>query len=515
MKNLSTLTIPALIKLQADKLGSKPALISDDETLSFLELDNLSTNIATHLMDLNVLPGDRVAIWAPNMNEWVLAAVAIHKVGGVLVPINTRMKGKEAAYILNNSESKILFSVRTFLGTDYFQLLENEDLPYLKYQISLDETEVTDSKIAFQTLIDKTLDVQLPEVIETDMADIIFTSGTTGKPKGVISSHLQNIKVFDYWSTYIGLNENDRYLIVNPFFHTFGYKAGWLAAVMRGVTAYPCPIFDADKIIQIINKEKISMLPGPPTLYQSILTSELVKTMDISSLRLGVTGAASIPIQLIKDMKEALGFETVITAYGLTESTGVVTMCTPDDDYETIATTSGCAIADVEVKCVNHDNQEVPAGEPGEILVRGYNITQGYFKNPEATQEAIDIDGWLHTGDIGILDTNGYIKITDRSKDMFIVGGFNAYPAEIENILCDHPVISQAAVIGIEDERMGEVAKAFVVLKPNQDLDADSLLQWSKDNMANYKVPREVEFVSELPTNAAGKIMKYLLKDES
>ena len=515
MKNLSTLTIPALIKLQADKLGSKPALISDNETLSFLELDNLSTNIATHLIDLNVLPGDRVAIWAPNMNEWVLAAVAIHKVGGVLVPINTRMKGKEAAYILNNSESKILFSVRTFLGTDYFQLLENEDLPYLKYQISLDETEATDSKIAFPTLIDKTLDVQLPEVIETDMADIIFTSGTTGKPKGVISSHLQNIKVFDYWSTYIGLNENDRYLIVNPFFHTFGYKAGWLAAVMRGVTAYPCPIFDADKIIQIINKEKISMLPGPPTLYQSILTSELVKTMDISSLRLGVTGAASIPIQLIKDMKETLGFETVITAYGLTESTGVVTMCTPDDDYETIATTSGCAIADVEVKCVNHDNQEVPAGEPGEILVRGYNITQGYFKNPEATQEAIDIDGWLHTGDIGILDTNGYIKITDRSKDMFIVGGFNAYPAEIENILCDHPAISQAAVIGIEDERMGEVAKAFVVLKPNQNLDANSLLQWSKDNMANYKVPREIEFVSELPTNAAGKIMKYLLKDES
>ena len=514
MKNLSSFTIPALIKHQAENFGSKPALISDHETISFLELDKLSTNIATHLIDLNILPGDRVAIWAPNMNEWVLAAIAIHKVGGVLVPINTRMKGREAAYILNNSESKILFSLKTFLGTDYFKLLENEDLPYLKYQISFDEIEATDFEIPFSTLKENTLDVQLPEVIETDMADIIFTSGTTGKPKGVISSHLQNIKVFDYWSTYIGLNENDRYLIVNPFFHTFGYKAGWLASVMRGVTAYPCPIFDAEKIIQIINKEKISMLPGPPTLYQSILTSQLIETMDISSLRLGVTGAASIPIQLIKDMKETLGFETVITAYGLTESTGVVTMCTPDDDYETIATTSGCAIADVEVKCVNQENQEVPVGEPGEILVRGYNVTQGYFNNQEATQEAIDSDGWLHTGDIGILDSNGYIKITDRSKDMFIVGGFNAYPAEIENILCDHPAISQAAVIGIEDERMGEVAKAFVILKPNQDLDTESLLQWSKDNMANYKVPREVEFVRELPTNAAGKIMKYLLKDK-
>ena len=515
LKTLNTLTIPALIKSQAENFSSKPALISEQETLSFSDLDNLSTNIATHLIDLGILQGDRVAIWAPNMNEWVLAAIAIHKAGGVLVPINTRMKGKEAAYILNTSEAKILFSVKTFLGIDYFQLLEKEDLPYLHHQIALDENEVKESNLTFSHFKEHALNFEMPEVGEMDMADIIFTSGTTGKPKGVISSHLQNIKVFDYWSTYIGLTENDRYLIVNPFFHTFGYKAGWLAAVMKGATAYPCPVFDADKIIETINEQKISMLPGPPTLYQSILTSKLIETMDISSLRLGVTGAASIPVQLIRDMKEKLGFETVITAYGLTESTGVVTMCTPDDDYETIATTSGCAIADVEVKCVNQDGQEVQAGEPGEILVRGYNITQGYFNNPEATQEAIDSDGWLHTGDIGILDTNGYIKITDRSKDMFIVGGFNAYPAEIENILCDHPAISQAAVIGIEDKRMGEVAKAFVLLKPDHDLNADSLLQWSKDNMANYKVPREVEFVRELPTNAAGKIMKYLLKDES
>ena len=188
-------------------------------------------------------------------------------------------------------------------------------------------------------------------------------------------------------------------------------------------------------------------------------------------------------------------------------------MCTPDDDYKTIASTSGCAIADVELKCVNQDNQEVPVGEPGEILVRGYNVTKGYFNNPEATKETIDTEGWLHTGDIGILDHNGYIKITDRSKDMFIVGGFNAYPAEIENILCDHPSISQAAVIGIADERMGEVAKAFVVLKPNHELQEDTLVQWSKENMANYKVPREIVFVEALPTNAAGKVMKYILKE--
>ena len=513
LKPVNTLTIPKLIKLQAENFSSKPALISDNEVLSFADLDNLSTNIATHLIHLGILPGDRAAIWAPNMNEWVLAAIAIHKAGGVLVPINTRMKGKEAAYILNNSGAKFLFSVKTFLGTDYFELLENEDLPHLLHKITLDESEPKDLIQSFETIKEQALDVELPEVSETDMADIIFTSGTTGKPKGVISSHLQNIKVFEYWSTYIGLNENDQYLIVNPFFHTFGYKAGWLASVMRGASAYPCPVFDADKIIKIINEHQISMLPGPPTLYQSILTSQLIDKLDISSLRLGVTGAASIPVQLIKDMKERLGFETVITAYGLTESTGVVTMCTPDDNYETIASTSGCAIADVEVKCVNQDNQEVPVGEPGEILVRGYNVTKGYFNNPEATKETIDTEGWLHTGDIGILDQNGYIKITDRSKDMFIVGGFNAYPAEIENILCDHPSISQAAVIGITDERMGEVAKAFVVLKPNHELQEDTLVQWSKENMANYKVPREIVFVESLPTNAAGKVMKYILKE--
>ena len=513
LKSLNRLTIPEIIKLQAENLSSKPALISDNEVLSFADLDRLSTNIATHLLHLGMLSGDRAAIWAPNMNEWVLAAIAIHKAGGVLVPINTRMKAKEASYILNNSEAKFLFSVKTFLGTDYFELLESEDLPHLLHKISLDESKPNELNQSFLSLKEQALAVELPEVSETDMADIIFTSGTTGKPKGVISSHLQNIKVFEYWSTYIGLNENDQYLIVNPFFHTFGYKAGWLASVMRGATAYPCPVFDADKIIKIINEHQISMLPGPPTLYQSILTSQLIDKLDISSLRLGVTGAASIPVQLIKDMKERLGFETVITAYGLTESTGVVTMCTPDDDYETIASTSGCAIADVEVKCVNQNNQEVPVGEPGEILVRGYNVTEGYFNNPKATKETIDTEGWLHTGDIGILDQNGYIKITDRSKDMFIVGGFNAYPAEIENILCDHPAISQAAVIGIADERMGEVAKAFIVLKPNHELQEDTLVEWSKENMANYKVPREIEFVEALPTNAAGKVMKFILKE--
>ena len=514
MNTASNLTIPELIKRQALKHGRREALVSEYSVLTFEDLDTQSTQIAKNLINIGIGKGDRVAIWAPNINAWVLAAIGTQKAGGVVVPINTRMKGKEAAYILNNSQAKILFSVNEFLGLNYFNLLSHEDLPFLEHRIALDENKSSDVS-HLSSLMHSSLKIDLPSVNEEDLADIIFTSGTTGKPKGVISTHGQNIKVFDYWSKYIGLNQDDKYLIVNPFFHTFGYKAGWLASIMRGATAYPCAVFDADKIIDMIHEKKISMLPGPPTLYQSILTSEKLGHVDISSLRLGVTGAASIPVQLIKDMKEQLGFETVITAYGLTESTGVVTMCTPDDDYETIATTSGCAIAGVEVKCIDSNGEEVLAGSPGEILVRGYNVTSGYFNNPEATNEAIDASGWLHTGDIGILDERGYIKITDRSKDMFIVGGFNAYPAEIENILCDHPAISQAAVIGIDDDRMGEVAKAFIVLKPSQTLNAETLMHWCKENMANYKVPREIEFTKDLPTNAAGKVMKYVLKDGS
>ena len=514
LNTLPKLTIPELIKLQAHEYGDKYALVTEQQSITYAELDAQSTEIAKNLINIGVDKGDRIAIWAPNMNEWVLAAIATHKAGAVIVPINTRMKGKEAAYILNNAEAKILFSVNDFLGVDYFGLLSEEALPHLQKQIALDETESPNAS-NLKSLMVSGLAIDLPLVEEGDIADIIFTSGTTGKPKGVISTHGQNIRVFDYWSTYVGLNQDDKYLIVNPFFHTFGYKAGWLASIMKGATAYPCAVFDAEKIIEMIHEKKISMLPGPPTLYQSILASENLSKVDISSLRLGVTGAASIPVQLIKDMKEQLGFEIVITAYGLTESTGVVTMCTPKDDYETIATTSGCAIDGVEVKCVDADGNTASAGDPGEILVRGYNVTSGYFNNPEATKEAIDEEGWLHTGDIGILDERGYIKITDRSKDMFIVGGFNAYPAEIENILCDHPAISQAAVIGIADDRMGEVAKAFIVLKPSQSLDADTLIKWCKDNMANYKVPREIEFTQDLPTNAAGKVMKYVLKDGS
>jgi acyl-CoA synthetase (AMP-forming)/AMP-acid ligase II len=233
----------------------------------------------------------------------------------------------------------------------------------------------------------------------------------------------------------------------------------------------------------------------------------------MSSLRLAVTGAAPVPVELIRRMRAELGFETIITGYGLTEATGIATMCRHDDDPETISTTSGRAIPDVEVLVVDAKGEEVPRGEPGEVVVRGYNIMKGYIDDPQATAEAIDADGWLHTGDVAVMNDRGYIRITDRMKEMFIVGGFNAYPAEIENMINEHPTVGQVAVIGVPDERMGEVGYAFVIPRLNATVDTDELHAWCREKMANYKVPRRFEVVAELPLNATGKVAKDELRE--
>jgi HIP---CoA ligase len=285
--------------------------------------------------------------------------------------------------------------------------------------------------------------------------------------------------------------------------------------LLSGATMIPVPIFDVPTVLKIVNQEKITALPGPPTLYLSILNHPERNNFDLSSLRLAVTGSAAVPVEMIRRMRQELTFTVILTAYGLTESTGTITMCRADDDPFTISTTSGRAISDVEVRVVDQNNREVARGTAGEIICRGYNVMPGYFENPEATAQAIDKDGFLHTGDIGIMDTNGYLAITDRIKDMFIVGGFNAYPADIENTLLAHPSIAQVAVVGQPDDRLGEVGHAFVVLRTDQTVSEQELIEWSRQCMANYKVPRHFTFVDLLPLNASGKVLKYELRSRT
>jgi acyl-CoA synthetase (AMP-forming)/AMP-acid ligase II len=501
-------TIPALLAAAADAYGDAEAVVDGDRRVSFRQLLDLSKRAAQVCIDRGVEPGDRVGIWAPNTLDWVVAALGALSAGGALVPLNTRFKADEAAYILDRSRASLTFVSPPFLDNDYPAMLAG------RASADPNSVVVLDASL-WETSASSMVDQRIARVTADDTGDLIFTSGTTGRPKGVVTTHHQTIRVFDTWSEIVGLRAGDRYLVVNPFFHTFGYKAGIIACLLRGATIVPQPVFDVPTVLELIERERISVLPGPPTLYQSILDSPDRASRDLSTLRLVVTGAAVVPVVLIERMRDELTIETILTAYGLTEATGTVTMCRQGDDPVTIATTSGRAIPDTEVRIVDSAGKALPAGEPGEVVVRGYNVMKGYFEDADATAEAIDDDGWLHTGDIGVMDDAGNVRITDRLKDMYVVGGFNAYPAEVEQILARHPHIAECAVVGVPDERLGEVGLAFVVARPGVSLDADEVVAWSREHMANYKAPRSVHVVETLPRNASGKVLKFELREQA
>jgi len=513
-------SVPGLVAGAADRFGDAEALVDGPLRLGFAGLAEVAEASTRSALAAGLGPGDTAAIWAPNIHEWIAAALGVLGAGGVLVPLNTRFKGREAADILGRSRARLLFCVNGFLGNDYPAVLAGAGvaLPDLERIVVL-RGEAAEGTQGWADWLAAGASVPATEarkrwsaVSADDLSDIIFTSGTTGQPKGAMATHGQTLRVFQTWAEVVGLRAGDRYLVVNPFFHTFGYKAGWVACLLQGATIIPQAVFDVGEAMARIAEERVTVLPGPPTLFQSILDSPDRDRYDLSSLRLAVTGAAVVPVELIRRMRDELTFQTVVTAYGLTEATGTVTMCRPEDDAETIATTSGRAIPDTETRVVDDGGAPLPSGEAGEVVTRGYHVMRGYLDDPAATAEAIDADGWLHTGDIGVMDERGYLRITDRKKDLFIVGGFNAYPAEIEGVLLRHPGVSQVAVIGVPDKRLGEVGMAFVVPRPGRTVGGDELIAWAREEMANYKVPRRVAVVDALPLNASGKVLKTELR---
>ena len=513
-------TIPNLIENAVRKFQDNEAVVDENLRWTFKEYGQQIYSATKAFMSKGIEPGDRIAIWAPNAAEWPVAALGAHCAGAVLVPINTRFKAEEAGYILSRTSAKILFTVTDFLDTNYVDLLKDasdqldlEEVVVLRGSTPSDCTSWEEFISSGSSVDEIDRKTRSSEVADNDLCHILFTSGTTGKPKGAMLEHAAVCRSYQTWCEVIGLTATDRYLVINPFFHTFGLNAGILACLMTGATLIPHPVFDVPSVMKRIPKEKITMLPGAPTIYQTILNHPELENFDMSSLRLAVTGAAAIPVEMIYGMRERLGFETVVTGYGLTEASGIATMCRHDDDPEIIAKTSGRAIDGVEVLVVDENGSEVQAGEPGEIVIRGYNVMRGYLDDPEQTAETIDKDGWLHTGDIGVMDRNGYLDITDRKKDMIITGGFNVYPAEVENSLMSHPEIGQIAIVGAPDERLGEIAVAFVVPAKQTDPTEADLINWARERIANFKVPRQVIFVDHLPTNASGKVLKFELRE--
>jgi acyl-CoA synthetase (AMP-forming)/AMP-acid ligase II len=549
-------TIPAAVASAAREFGDAPALAEPGgPRLSYRQLHEQVIVVARALIAEGVGPGDRVALWSPNTHHWVLGALGALGAGATLVPVNTRFTGPEALDVISRSGARALLVADWFLGVDRLAALRSaaaerdattscNDGPdgdclgrlSLVVRIPVGAARPADAARTGGPIADGTFDGVLDwaefesraagvppgwaseraaAVRPEDVSDILFTSGTTGRSKGAMSAHRQSLAVARAWAECGCLSRDDRYLVVNPFFHSFGFKAGILACLVSGATIVPQPVYDAEQAMRLVEAERVTVLPGPPTIYQTILDHPDRSARDLSSLRLAVTGAATVPVALVERMRRELTFETVLTAYGLTEAV-VATMCRPGDDPRIVARTSGRATAGFEVRVAAPDGSGAASGEilPGEILLRGPNLMLGYLDDPAATRAAIDADGWLHTGDIGNLDPDGNLTITDRLKDMYICGGFNVYPAEVEHVLARLGGVAESAVIGVADARLGEVGKAYVVARPGHALDAADVLAFCRERLANYKVPRQVEFRGGLPRNPAGKVLKRLLREE-
>jgi HIP---CoA ligase len=519
----SGVSVAARALAAAERFDANEAIVDGNVRISYAELGREILRSTRAAMAAGIEPGDRAAIWAPNGHRWIIAALGVLGAGGVLVPLSTRFKGAEAAYALRKAGVRTLLTVNGFLGCDYPAMLADalaqtgQTLPELRDVVVLDgppgpgvaweEYLAAGDRVSADAATDR-----IARVAGGDHSDILFTSGTTGRPKGAVSTHAQILRLFEAWSKIVGLRAGDRFLIVSPFFHTFGFKAGWVVALMQGATVVPMAVFDVARLARIVERERITFLPGPPTLLQELLQFRDRDRYDLSSLRTTVTGGADVPVELIKRLRSEMTFATIITGYGLTETNGPASICRAGDDPATIASFSGRAMPDTEFKIIGSNGTEVPPGELGEITYRGYNVMAGYLDDPDGTAAAVDADGWLSTGDIGLLDERGYLKVTGRIKDMFIVGGFNAYPAEIEDLLLANENIAQVAVVGVPDERLGEVGVAFVVPQAGDALTPSEVIEWARPRMSNYKVPRYVEIRGGLPTNAVGKVRKDELR---
>ncbi len=506
-------TTPAVLDHISRALPDHPAVVTAERTLTYSELRQEVRRAAAALVALGVQPGDRVALWSPNTWHWVVACLATHWAGAVVVPLNTRYTASEAADILARTAAPVLVAMGEFLGADRVAELDTAALPALRHivRVPIEAADGTwdefTARGADPALVE-TADARAAAVRPDDVADVLFTSGTTGRSKGVLCAHRQSLAGPAAWAACGQIISTDRYLCINPFFHNFGYKAGILACLQTGATLIPQLTFDPEETMRAVAEHRATVLPGPPTIYQTLLDHPRRADYDLSSLRFAVTGAAVVPVVLIERMQSELDIDIVLTAYGLTEAAGFGTMCRATDDAVTVATTCGRPIADFELRIDASDGDDA-----GEVLLRGPNVMLGYLDDSDATAAAIDADGWLHTGDVGTLDAAGNLRITDRLKDMYICGGFNVYPAEIEQVLARLPGVAEAAVIGVPDERLGEVGKAFVVRLPDADLDEPTVIAHTRAHLANFKVPRSVEFLAALPRNPGGKVVKPQLRE--
>jgi acyl-CoA synthetase (AMP-forming)/AMP-acid ligase II len=505
----------------AEIFGSVTALIDGERRWTYTELGETVRSAVAAAIAMGIEKGDRVGLWGPNTSEWIFAALGILGAGGILVPLNTRWSGEEIGYALQKADASALFVSQGFLGLDQIGSLRSAAPALRATEIVVTlEGEVAggrtfDEFLAFgSTTSRERVEASIGRISPDDPSDIMFTSGTTGRPKGVVLRHGASLQVYNSLAELETLRPDDVFLIIPPFFHCFGYKAGWMACLLKGVTMIPQKVFEVEEVLDRIQNDRVSVILGPPTVFTDILHNPRLAQIDYSSLRVSCPSAASVPVELVRRLSSELGFDVVLNAYGLTEAHGAVSMCHAGDEPELVANFAGPPIEGCDVKIVGDTGANLAANDQGEVLVRGYNLMTEYYGDPKATAEAIDAEGWLHTGDIGFLNDIGYLKITDRKKDMIITGGFNVYPAEVERVILLDDSVGEVAVVAAPDERMGEIGVAFVVPRPGNTVDVEALRTHLKKSLAAYKLPREIRLVGSLPRNASMKVLKHILRAE-
>jgi fatty-acyl-CoA synthase len=530
-----TKTLADLIDLTIRKYPSNEAVIFGNQRINYKELGNQIISLAKYFLNIGIKKGDKVAIWLSNRPEWIVVEFAIIKIGAVMVPLSTRLKAYDLGYILKQSDSTTLVMMDKFLKNDYMQVIHellpelpnsdqgnlgSKNFPMLKNILCVSQEEypgVYSVKKIIDVKNDTELDQNLGErqasLNSNDVINIPYTSGTTGFPKGVLTTHLQYIGETIIFKERLQIKEGDRFLAPAPFFANFGNYFGILLPLMVGGCTIPLESFDPEECIRLIEKERCTHFTGTPTMYLDIVNHPKLSQYDISSLRTGMTGAAPASVQLVNDIRSRMGIHILCNGYGMTENSGATTMTCATDSPEVMAATTGKPLPDVEIKIVSSETgHTLPAGKIGELCTKGWIVMQGYYKMPRETENCFDSEGWFHTGDLGYLDEDGNFCITGRLKDIFISGGTNVYPTEIENFLYSFPKIKQVAVIGVPDDRMGEVGFAFIVLKDEEKSSEEEIKSYCKARIANYKVPKYVKIIEDIPLAGVGKIQKFKLE---
>ncbi|RII26717.1 MAG: AMP-binding protein [Geobacter sp.] len=531
------ITIGGLLDHMAEKHPLNEALVYGERGIryTYREFNEVCRQVAKGLLKLGIRKGDNVAIWAYNVPEWVILQFATAKIGAVLVTVNTAYKSTELEYLLDQSDSSTLFMVKSWKDTDYIATLtevvpelpasrpgklDSSRLPFLKTVVFIGEG-TPDGMLNFTRIVEmgkEVPDAELAAVEATlDIHDTInmqYTSGTTGFPKGVMLTHYNLVNNGFHIGECMKFTEKDRLCITVPFFHCFGSVLAVMAAVTHGTTMIPVEIFDPLKVLQTVEKERCTALHGVPTMFIAELEHPEFSNFDLSTLRTGIMAGSVCPIEVMKRVVKDMHLTEITSVYGQTESSPGITQSRTDDPIELRVATVGRVLPGAEVKIVDIETgASLPPGKQGELCARGYMVMKGYYKMPEETAKVIDADGWLHTGDLAVMDENGYCKITGRIKQMIIRGGENIYPKEIEEFLYTHPKVADVQIYGVPDRKYGEQVMAAVILKKGETMSDDEVKTFCKGKIANYKIPRYVKFVDSYPMTASGKIQKFKLRE--